>query len=56
MTVKISWFSCKSWVVLRDNTKATLSYLDMEADIVKATDFIEITKYGIMSTPGLVVD
>jgi hypothetical protein len=33
-----------------------LSELKIEAEVIKITDFAEIAQYGIMSTPGLVVD
>ena len=56
MTIKILGSGCKNCVTLYENTKAALSQSGMVADITKVTDFSEIMSYGIMSTPGLVVD
>lgn len=56
MKIKVLGPGCKNCVTLEANTKAALAELDIEAEIEKITDFAEIAKYGIMSTPGLVID
>lgn len=56
MIVKILGSGCKNCVTLAENTKAALAELGVDAEITKVTDFSEIAKYGIMSTPGLVID
>jgi small redox-active disulfide protein 2 len=56
MTIKILGSGCKNCVALADNAKTALTELGVEADIVKVTDFAEIASYGVMSTPGLVVN
>jgi len=56
MKIKVLGPGCKNCVVLAENTKAALIELGAEAEIEKVTDFAEIAKYGIMSTPGLVID
>lgn len=56
MKIKILGPGCKNCVTLAENTKTALSQLGMEAEIIKVTDYSEIAGYGIMSTPGLVVD
>ena len=56
MTIKILGSGCKNCVTLADNTKAALSELGINAEIVKVTDFAEIAAYGVMSTPALVID
>ena len=56
MKIKVLGSGCKNCLVLAENTKAALTELGAEAEIEKVTDFAEIAKYGIMSTPGLVID
>lgn len=48
---------CKNCQALEANTRAALAQIgDTTSIIGHVTDFAEIAKYGIMSTPGLVVD
>ncbi|MGL5205990.1 MAG: thioredoxin family protein [Acidaminococcaceae bacterium] len=56
MKIKILGSGCKNCITLADNTKAALAELGEEAELEKVTDFAEIAKYGVMSTPGLVID
>jgi small redox-active disulfide protein 2 len=56
MNIKILGTGCKNCVALIENTKTALSNLGIEAEIEKVTDYAEIAKFGIMSTPGLVID
>lgn len=56
MEIKILGIGCKNCVNLAKNTEEALKKLGMEATITKVTDMKDIAKYGIMSTPGLVID
>lgn len=56
MNIKILGSGCKNCVTLAENAKTTLTELSLEAEIEKVTDFGEIAKYGVMSTPALVID
>ena len=56
MEIKILGIGCKNCVNLAKNTEEALKGLGMEATITKVTDMKDIAKYGIMSTPGLVID
>lgn len=56
MIIKILGSGCKKCVALADNTKAALDAEAISADIEKVTDIVAIAGYGIMSTPGLVID
>lgn len=41
---------------MKENTEAAIKEAGIEAEIIKVTDFKDIVKYGVMSTPALVVD
>lgn len=56
MIIKVLGPGCKNCQNLEKNTKEALKLANKEAEVVKVTDMIEIQKYGIMRTPGLVVD
>lgn len=56
MEIKILGPGCRNCRNLEKNTKTALAELGLDANIVKVTDYPEISSYGIMSTPSLVVD
>jgi small redox-active disulfide protein 2 len=56
MDIKVLGPGCKNCVTLEANTKAAIESLGMDAELEKVTDYAEIAKYGIMSTPGLVIN
>ena len=43
-------------MALGENARAAAEAAGKQAEIVKVTDFAEIAGYGVMSTPGLVID
>ena len=55
-SIKILGTGCKNCVNLTDNVKKALTSLNIEANIEKVTDIENISSYGIMSTPGLVIE
>lgn len=54
--IKILGSGCKNCITLADNVKKALVEMRLEATIEKVTDFADITGYGVMSTPALVVN
>lgn len=56
MNIKILGPGCKNCLVLAENTKAALTQIGMDAEVEKITDMAAIAGYGIMSTPGLVIN
>jgi small redox-active disulfide protein 2 len=47
---------CNSCVRLEANAREAVSMAGVEAEVVKVTDYGQIMAYGVMSTPGLVID
>lgn len=56
MIIKILGSGCRKCVTLGENAKAAAEAAGREVELVKVTDFAEIAAYGVMSTPGLVID
>ena len=56
MIIKILGSGCKKCVTLAENARVAAQTAGIEAQIEKVTDMAAIAGYGIMSTPGLVVD
>lgn len=56
MIIKILGSGCKKCVALANNAATALDALNIDADIQKVTDIVSMAQYGIMSTPGLVID
>ncbi len=56
MHIKILGPGCRNCKNLEKETRAAIASLGVEATIEDVTDYPSIASYGIMSTPGLVVD
>lgn len=55
-SVKILGTGCQKCEELMSETVAALGELGMNTDIEHVTELTEIVKYGVMSTPSLLVD
>lgn len=56
MDIKVLGPGCKNCVTLEQRTKEALANLGAEATVEKIEDYDQIASYGIMATPGLVID
>lgn len=56
MEIKILGTGCKKCNTLESLVKDIVSTSNINATIEKVTDFTEIMKYGILATPGLVIN
>ncbi len=56
MNIKILGSGCKKCAALAANAQAAADAAGIPVEIEKVTDFVAIAGYGVMSTPGLVID
>ena len=56
MIIKILGPGCANCANLERATREAMAELGLEATVEKVTDYPTIASYGVMSTPGLVVD
>ena len=56
MVIKIIGAGCSKCEKLQKNLEKTLKELDMDIGIEKVEELKEIVRYGVMTTPALVVD
>ena len=54
--IKVLGPGCKRCQTPEDMVQAAASDLGLEVAIEKVTDYAEMAKYGIASTPGIVID
>ena len=56
MQIKVLGTGCPKCKTLERNVREAVSELNIQADITKEEDIVNIMNYGIMRTPGLVID
>lgn len=56
MTIKVLGACCKKSTETFENTKLAVKELGLEVEVENIGDIVEISKYGVMSTPALVIN
>ena len=56
MKIEVLGSGCAKCTQLYDNVRKALELAGREAEVVKVQDIPSIMKYGVMSTPALVID
>jgi small redox-active disulfide protein 2 len=56
LTIKILGGGCANCKRLEAQTRKVIEKLNIEAEVIKVTDHMEIMEYPILATPGLVVN
>ncbi|MFO7446372.1 MAG: thioredoxin family protein [Ignavibacteriaceae bacterium] len=56
MVIKILGSGCKKCITLENKVREIVKENSIDAVVEKVTDLNEIMKYGIMMTPGLIVN
>jgi small redox-active disulfide protein 2 len=56
MKIDILGPGCRNCVTVERLARESAAELGIDAEITKVTDYADIASYGIMSTPGLVLD
>ena len=56
LTVKILGSGCANCKRLEQIARQAIAELGVDAEVIKVTDYNDILKYNIISTPGLVIN
>jgi small redox-active disulfide protein 2 len=56
MKIEVLGTGCSRCKQLHENTMQAVIAARVDADVVKVEDIKEIMRYGVMSTPALVID
>jgi small redox-active disulfide protein 2 len=56
LTIKVLGSGCANCKRVEQIAQKVVADLAIEAEVVKVTDYAEIMKYNILSTPGLVIN
>ena len=56
MNIKILGPGCPKCISLEKSVRETVAKMDIDAEVSKVDDIMKIMEYGIMRTPGLVID
>jgi len=56
MKIQVLGTGCTKCKTLEQRVKDVISEESIQAEITKVEDIVEIMKFGVMSTPALVVD
>ena len=55
-SVKVLGSGCKKCNELEESTQQALKQLNINVEIEHVKDYVDIAKYGVMSTPALVIN
>lgn len=56
MEIKVLGTGCASCVALENTTKQAIKELELDAEVIKVEDMMEIISHNVMRTPALVID
>ena len=56
LTIKVLGSGCANCKRVEQIARKVISDMALEAEVIKVTEYPEIMKYNILSTPGLVVN
>ena len=56
LTIKVLGSGCANCKRVEQIARKVVAEMSLEAEVIKVTDYNDITSYNILSTPGLVIN